>query len=57
MFAGMGAKNYAYDTHKAATGERSKRVVHVRGLTLSGEAEEQMNMQLKRSSRGSQLLS
>ena len=42
----MGAKNYAYHTERVDSGEKGRSVVHVRGLTLSGVAEEQLNMDL-----------
>ena len=45
-FAGMGSKNYAYETINRETGKIANRVCKIRGLTLSGEAAEKMNIDL-----------
>ena len=40
----IGAKNYSYLTRKKATKEPGKRVTKIRGLTLKGEACNQMDV-------------
>ena len=44
LFVGQGAKNYAYETENVVTGAKGKRVVKIRGLTLSGFAEEHIDI-------------
>ena len=48
VFAGIGSKNYAYETRKKDTKEVGSRCTKIRGLNLSGEIKETMNIDLMR---------
>ena len=37
VFAGVGSKNYAYETIKKDSKEKARQCTKIRGLTLSGE--------------------
>ena len=46
VFCGIGSKNYAYETVKKLSGEQGCRVTKIRGLSLSGEVQEEMDIDL-----------
>ena len=46
VFAGVGSKNYAYETINKVSKETASQVTKIRGLTISGGLKEKLNIDL-----------
>ena len=46
VFAGVGSKNYAYETINKVSKEIASQVTKIRGLTISGGLKEKLNIDL-----------